>query len=321
MKHTQEIQDKIKGMKDLGFSSRKIAKAVFGSESQKSTVNDILKRREEQRKFLRESFSRGASTFEESYANALAVHESVKSLPGYCPATKQEDNSRILFISDLHIPYHHPDTFEFLQYLKDKYNPTRVICLGDELDKHGLSYHDHDPDLYSAGHELQASIPFVKKLEQMFPVMDIVESNHGSLVWRKAKTNGIPRHYIKSYRDVLGVGEGWKWFYDLTVDLPNGQQCYVHHGKVNDVIKMSQSMGMCAVSGHFHERFKIEFWANPNGLYWGMQAGCLVDDKSYAMAYNNTNLRRPIIGTGLVIDSQPVLEPMVLSTEGRWIKS
>lgn len=321
MKHTQEIQDKIKGMKDLGFSSRKIAKAVFGSESQKSTVNDILKRCEEQRKFLRESFNRGASISEKSYANALAVHESVKSLHGYRPATKQEDNSRILFISDLHIPYHHPDTFEFLQYLKDKYNPTRVICLGDELDKHGLSYHDHDPDLYSAGHELQASIPFVKKLEQMFPVMDIVESNHGSLVWRKAKTNGIPRHYIKSYRDVLGVGEGWKWFYDLTVDLPNGQQCYVHHGKVNDVIKMSQSMGMCAVSGHFHERFKIEFWANPNGLYWGMQAGCLVDDKSYAMAYNNTNLRRPIIGTGLVIDSQPVLEPMVLSTEGRWIKS
>lgn len=320
MKHTQEIQNKIKGMKDLGFSSRKIAKAVFGSESQKSTVNDILNRCEEQRKFLRESFSRGASTFDESYANALAAHDAIKSLPVYSPAAVREDNSRILFISDLHIPYHHPDTFEFLQYLKDKYNPTRIICLGDELDKHGLSYHDHDPDLYSAGHELQASIPFVKKLEKMFPVMDIVESNHGSLVWRKAKTNGIPRHYIKSYRDVLGVGESWKWSYDLTVDLPNGQQCYVHHGKVNDVIKMSQSMGMCAVSGHFHERFKIEFWANPNGLYWGMQAGCLVDDKSYAMAYNNTNLRRPIIGTGLVIDSQPVLEPMVLNTEGRWVK-
>jgi predicted phosphodiesterase len=231
---------------------------------------------------------------------------------------RQEDNSRILFISDMHIPYHHQDTIAFLKHLKAKYNPTRVVCLGDELDKHALSYHDSDPDLPSAGDELRKSLPVIAELFDLFPQMDIIESNHGSLVWRKAKTFGIPKHYIKSYNDVLGVDGGWKWSFDLTINLPNGQKCYVHHGKTSNVIQLSQQMGMCAIQGHFHESFKIDYWGNPTGLYWGMQCGCLIDDDTMAFNYNNVNIKRPIIGTGLVIDSMPALEPMILLANGRW---
>ena len=36
-------------------------------------------------------------------------------------------------------------------------------------------------------------------------------------------------------------------------------------------------------------------------------------------SYNNINIKRPIIGTGLIIDSLPVLEPMVLDEDGRWV--
>ena len=231
----------------------------------------------------------------------------------------KEDNSRVLLISDMHIPYHHPDTLAFLAHLKKKYNPTRVICLGDELDKHALSYHDSDPDLPSAGDELRRSVPVIHQLFEMFPVMDIIESNHGSLVWRKAKTNGIPRQYIKSYNDVLGVGEGWKWSFDLTITLPNGQRCYIHHGKTSNVIQLSQQMGMNAIQGHYHEACRIDYWGNPTGLYWGMQCGCLIDDDALAFSYNNVNIKRPVIATGLIIDSIPVLEPMLLNSSGRWI--
>lgn len=229
------------------------------------------------------------------------------------------DNSRVLLISDMHIPYHHPDTLTFLKHLKKKYSPTRVICLGDELDKHALSYHDHDPDLPSAGDELRRSIPVIQELHRLFPIMDIVESNHGSLVWRKAKTNGIPRQYIKSYNDVLGVDDGWKWSFDLTITLPNGQKCYIHHGKTSNVIQLSQQMGMNAIQGHYHEACRIDYWGNPAGLYWGMQCGCLIDDDALAFSYNNVNIKRPVIATGLIIDSIPVLEPMLLNSSGRWI--
>lgn len=231
----------------------------------------------------------------------------------------EHDNSRILLISDMHIPYHHQDTIPFLLHLKEKYKPTRVICLGDEVDGHALSFHDSDPDLPSAGDEIRQVLPVVAELFKIFPKMDILESNHGSLVWRKAKVFGIPKHYIKSYNEVLGVDSGWKWSFDLTVDLPNGQKCYMHHGKTSNIIQLSQQMGMNACQGHYHETFKIDYWGNSTGLYWGMQCGCLIDDDKLAFNYNNVNIKRPIIGTGLIVDSMPVLEPMRLNSEGRWI--
>ena len=231
----------------------------------------------------------------------------------------EHDNSRILLISDLHIPYHHQDAIAFLSHLKDKYNPTRIICLGDEVDGHALSFHDSDPDLPSAGDEIRQALPVIAELFKIFPKMDILESNHGSLVWRKAKVFGIPKHYIKSYNEVLGVDSGWKWSFDLTVDLPNGQKCYMHHGKTSNIIQLSQQMGMNALQGHYHETFKIDYWGNSTGLYWGMQCGCLIDDDKLAFNYNNVNIKRPIIGTGLIIDSMPVLEPMRLNSEGRWV--
>ena len=221
-----------------------------------------------------------------------------------------KDNSRVLFISDMHLPYQHKDLFTFLKMLKKRYNPTRVICLGDELDKHALSFHDSDPDLDSAGPELEKALPLVKELHKMFPEMDIIDSNHGSMVYRKAKHHGIPRKYIRSYNDVLEVGEGWKWHMELTIKLPNGEHVYIHHGKNADASKVGQLIGMNHVCGHFHESFGIKYWATPKGNFWGMNAGCLIDDSSLAFAYNNVNLKRPVIGTGLIIDGYPILEPM-----------
>jgi hypothetical protein len=275
------------------YSWRKISETVG---QPKSTVSD----------FLRAEFGKPSKIANASFA--------VRKLDA---AT--ENNDRILIISDMHIPYQHPDALEFLAYLKKKYKPTRVICTGDELDKHALSFHDHDPDLMSAGDELKKSQEVIAKLYQMFPKMDIIESNHGSLVWRKAKTNGIPKHYIKSYNEVLGVGPSWKWSFDLTVKLPNGQNCYFHHGKSSNVVQLSQQMGMCAVQGHYHNSFSVGYWGNSTGLYWGLQVGCLVDDDSLAFSYNNVNIQRPIIGTGLIINSMPILEPLVMDSEGRWV--
>ena len=234
--------------------------------------------------------------------------------------SKEHENQRILLVSDMHLPYGHQDTLPFLAYLKAKYKPTRVICLGDELDKHSLSFHSHDPDLASPSDELARALPMIKQLKKMFTKMDILESNHGSLAYRRAKANGIPRGYLKSYNDVLGVDSDWVWHYEMTITLPNGNKVYLHHGKAADIKKLSTSLGMCAVSGHYHQTFKIDYWANSLGLYWGMNVGCLIDDKSLAFAYNNCNLHRPLIGTGLIIDSQPVLVPLLMDENGAWVK-
>ena len=82
---------------------------------------------------------------------------------------------RILVISDMHIPYHHQDSFAFLEAIKKEFKPTFTMSIGDLLDFHAISMHTHDPDLASAGHELTMARKYVSELESIFPDMVEVE--------------------------------------------------------------------------------------------------------------------------------------------------
>jgi transposase len=300
--YTEQIKRQIEYLHSEGHSSRAIAKLLKIS---KSGINDYLSRNDVSGAHFRYEFINSKET---NLETSIWYSLPEINIDSYV----QPDNSRILVISDMHIPYHHPRMIDWLAGLKEKYNPTRIICMGDELDKHALSYHESSPDLYSAGHELEASKKVIKALHDMFPEMDILESNHGSLHLRKAMTAGIPKAYIKSYNEILGVSEGWQWHHDLIITLPNGQPCYFTHGKSQNGLRLSQNMAMNVVQGHHHSEFNISYWSNPLSLFWSMQVGCLVDDKSLAMAYNKLTMKRPIIGTGLIIDGKPVLETMEL---------
>lgn len=231
---------------------------------------------------------------------------------------KQTIYHSILVISDLHAPFQHPDAVAFLKYLKKKYKPDLVVCTGDEIDNHALSFHDSDPNLPSAGDELSLAIDALKPVYKLFPNVRVMESNHGSLVYRKALSQGIPIAVLKSYREIIQAPEGWSWSNDLTVRTPLGQ-VYFHHSKGADCLRNSQAMGMSFVQGHHHEKFEVRYWGNPNALMFGMTVGCLADSHSLALAYAKNNLRRQVIGTGVIVDGIAHLEPMVLDKHGRWI--
>lgn len=254
------------------------------------------------------------SDFLRAYVSVLekAAGDDVGEVVKHKLSPGEHDNSRILVVSDLHAPYSHPNTIPFLKSLIEKYKPTRVISVGDEQDIHANSFHVPDPDLMSAGDELKAARRFLGELYELIPEMDILSSNHGDLFYRKAKHHGIPLHVMKSYNDVLGVDEGWQWYNDLIVDLPNGKKVYFCHGKSQNGLKLSQNMGMSCVQGHYHNSFNIQYWSSPLELHWSMQVGCLVDDKSLAMAYNRLTVGRPILGCGVIIEGVPMLEAMPL---------
>lgn len=228
------------------------------------------------------------------------------------------NNKCILVISDLHAPYNHPDAAAFLKAIKKKYKPTRVISTGDEADYHGISFHDHDPDLDSPGKELQKCIDALKPIYKLFPNVEVLESNHGSLVTRKAMATGLTRKFFRAPGEILEAPKGWTWHFDISLTLPNGYPCYFHHSKGANVLKNSQAMGSSFVQGHHHEKLEIQYWGNPNALHFGLTAGCLVDDSALAMAYNKNNLKRPVIGCAIILDSLPILIPMVLNRKGRW---
>jgi Icc-related predicted phosphoesterase len=225
---------------------------------------------------------------------------------------------RILVISDLHLPYQRPDAFDFLREVKKQYKPDFVVNIGDLLDQHALSFHDSNPDLYSAGHELIKAKDQVKELESIFPQMVEIDSNHSSMIYRRALKHGLPRAYLKDYGDFLQTKK-WKWVDDLVLTLPNKQRCLFTHGRSADVLKVSQTNGMNCVQGHYHTKFNIQYWANPDALYWGMQVGCLINQKSMAFAYAKNFKTRFIMGCGIIIDSQPKLLPCVLNNKGNWI--
>lgn len=222
-------------------------------------------------------------------------------------------------ISDQHAPYHHPDIFKFLAAIKKKYKPTFIINGGDEIDNHAISFHDSDHDLPSAGDELKKAISYLKKLEQMFPDMVLLDSNHGSLAVRRMKHHGLPMKYLATPQQVYGVSNRWQWVNDLTITLPNGQPAYFCHGMSKQGIKLAAQRGTNVVQFHYHTDFRIDYIGNPNNLLWSLQAGCLIDKKSMAFAYDKLNLNRPIIGTAMIIDSKPVLIPMILDKNSRWI--
>lgn len=226
----------------------------------------------------------------------------------------------ILFISDLHAPFMHPDTVEYLKALKDKIKPDFVALTGDEVDYQALSYHEHNPDLPSAKDELERAIEQLRDIYRLFPDAAVVDSNHGSLVYRKALSAGIPSQAIKGYREILKAPKGWNWYPDLCMQMVDGKWVYLHHGKSSNALKVSQAYGMSFVQGHYHNDFSLQYWGNPHGLYWAMTIGCLINDKELAFNYNKVNLKRPIIGTGAAVDGQGKLFPMVLNTNGRWIK-
>ena len=226
----------------------------------------------------------------------------------------------ILCISDMHHPFAHPDTVAFLEALAKEYCPDIVISLGDEIDGNAMSFHEKDPDLLSPGDELKQAINRLQPLYKLFPKMHIVESNHGSLVYRRGKAFGLPRHVFKSYRDVLEAPKDWHWHKDLVVNCSDGMPVYFCHGMSADGLKLSQSIGMRCIQGHYHEKFEVRYWANKLGLFWSVIAGCLIEDNSLAFAYNKLNLKRPMIGTVVIMNGHPIMHPMILNSENRWIK-
>ena len=140
------------------------------------------------------------------------------------------NHKRILVISDLHIPYLHQDAFKFLKAIKKEFKPDTIINIGDSIDFHNISMHQSSPDLPNAGDELRITREYIKELESIFPVVTEVDSNHSSLVYRRAFKYGLSREFMRDYGDFLGTKK-WKWIDDLTLTMSNGQRCYFTHGK------------------------------------------------------------------------------------------
>lgn len=229
----------------------------------------------------------------------------------------------ILVIPDLHCPVMHQDAFKFIKWAKHEFKPDKVICLGDELDYHCLSFHETEMECpYNESQEFEEAKRYFSNMYDMFDNVDILESNHGSMVYRKAKSCRIPRQFLLTYDQVLGAPPGYKWHNNLVIQASNGEYINFEHGHraPNTSFKKSKDLAMSTVQGHHHSSFEILYWQNYQKKYFGMTAGCLIDDEKYAFLYNKTFIGRPMLGLGWIYEGIPHLIPMNCDENKRWIK-
>jgi hypothetical protein len=225
--------------------------------------------------------------------------------------------SSILVISDTQAPYHHISACDFLQAVKETINPDLVVHIGDEVDLHSISFHTKNPNLFGPRDELKQARVFCHYLERMFPNMTLLESNHGSLLYRKAIECGLPEEMVRSYNDVLQVKRGWKWVPDLMVETAHGT-VYFDHGQKETALRLRNRYGMSVVQGHRHAEAYVDWRKNPFGDHFAMQVGCLIDDKSYAFSYNKKDINRPMLSCGVILGGDPQLVRMNQDKRGRW---
>lgn len=229
-------------------------------------------------------------------------------------------NKRILAISDLQLPFHHKDAFAFLAAVKKKYKPNHIVNIGDVTDSYCLTAWQKDPDFISANEEIQQMLDGVKTLARMFPKMDVLISNHDLRLQRAALRAGIPKHFIKDYHEWMGCPKAWKFHEELLIDgimFTHGDEQGA--GGANASMKRMMHYGRSCVSGHLHTQANITYLANREKLLFGMQLGCLIDRKQLAFAYAKTALKKPVLTVGFIDKGVPMLIPMNLDSDGRWV--
>lgn len=178
------------------------------------------------------------------------------------------------------------------------------MFIGDIIDNHASSYHETDPDGYSAGQELKLAIQQVKKWYQAFPKATVIIGNHDRLIMRKAYSSGLSKLWIKDYADVLGT-PGWNFTESIEID----NVLYIH-GE-GGVARTRARRDLCSiVQGHLHTQASVDWIVGKNFKIFACQTGCGIDAKAYAMAYAK-EFAKPAIGCAVILNGKTVFNEMV----------
>ena len=204
-----------------------------------------------------------------------------------------------LVIGDTHEPFCIKGYLEFCKRIYKYYKCERVVHIGDLVDNHAISYHEHDPNGWSPEHEMRETDKKLKRWFKAFPEVYICIGNHDNLVDRKGKTVGLPRRCFRPFREMWNLPDTWhdafSWEFDGVL--------YIHgtgySGKQGHIMAAFDNR-MSTVTGHLHSVAGVEYLANSKSLIFGMGVGCGIDAKKYAFEYGKGFRRKPIVSCGVV---------------------
>ena len=224
-----------------------------------------------------------------------------------------KDNNVLVF-SCSHLPFEHKYFLEFLKEQEKKYKCKTVVHLGDNVDLHSVSYHEHDPNGWSPLAEMEETDKHLKPWFKAFPKVSLCKGNHDNLVDRKSKTVGLPRRAFKPYRDIWKLPKGWVDRFEFEFDgvlYKHGTGCSGKYGHVTAAVNCRQSV----VIGHLHSVLGVEYIVSSKDRIFGMCVGCGIDQKRYAFAYGKDFKRKPILGCGVVVNNGQDAFPIAMKME------
>lgn len=203
----------------------------------------------------------------------------------------------------MHCPFEHPKAFEFLENLANQWNVDETLCLGDEIDAHGLSLKFiADPDGYSPGHEHELALQSMKQLYKIFPDMKVCESNHTLRPVKKILSAGIPRIFFKRIHEFMEAPKGWEWKPNWELE----KVLYIHGEGFNSGswMRAHNVHRQSVVMGHLHSKAGVAYSNTTHSRVFSANMGCLINPQAYAFAYGKIYPEKPVLGAGIVVDGK-----------------
>ena len=209
---------------------------------------------------------------------------------------------RILVVPDIHEPVVHPGAFDFIDSVARAERPDTVVFIGDIVDHHGISQWVKHPNAPGPKDEYELALAGVQRWYKRFPDAIVCIGNHDERPMRVANANGIPGSYLKDYATVWQTPR-WRWVEDVTLDEGDSAVYFTHgtgRSGLNPAANLALQMTMSCCMGHVHSTGGIKWMANPLKRWFGLDTGCLVDDRLYAFAYGKPVKKKSVLGCGFI---------------------
>lgn len=209
---------------------------------------------------------------------------------------------RVGIIGDSHLPFCHPNYLRFCRDTFRRWKVSRVVHIGDVVDAHALSFHEHDPNGHSAEDEAKKVEQEIRAWKRTFPDLLVCIGNHDERQYRAARRAGIPDRYVRTYADVWNTPK-WKWAYSHVIDgvlYEHGTGTSGKDAAYNRAVQKRTSL----VMGHVHSFAGPKYHTNEFDRIFGLNVGCGIDCDAYAFAYGRPFPIRPVLGCGVVLDGK-----------------
>lgn len=207
-----------------------------------------------------------------------------------------------LYIGCTHLPFEHENYLEFCKDIQKRCKCGEVVHLGDLVDNHSISYHEHDPNGWAPIKEMEETDKHLKKWFKAFPRLHLTKGNHDSLVDRKGKTVGLPRRCFQDFRDIWNLPKEWIDGFEFTINNVRVLHGTKRSGKLAHVNLAIESM-KSSVMAHLHANLGVRYISQAGGDMFGMAVGCGVDHEKYAFAYGVDTRYKNIVGCGVTTDN------------------